>query len=192
MVEQMLSSMKKRAASSCMTAMLTFRPKKFNRQMFNGTTGRKQWSNICSWSQAGWRCAGGVLEVYWRCAGGVLEVCSGLTGHLPQAADQQSLVVAAGKRDAVTQAVHQAVLGTMFSACVGDTQKVLLQKFGAAQHSTVIQEGGHKPAEKNTVFKLTSSSCCHNKGSLVPLKVLRAVLIRSELRLSSFSSLGDP
>lgn len=54
---------------------------------------------------------------------------SGLTGHLPQAADQQSLVVAAGKRDAVTQPVHQAVLDAMFPVCVGDTQQVLLQKF---------------------------------------------------------------
>lgn len=42
MVEQMLSNMKKTAASSCSKAKVTFRPKTFNRPMFNGTTGRKQ------------------------------------------------------------------------------------------------------------------------------------------------------
>lgn len=50
MVEQMLSNMKKTAASSCSKAKVTLRPKTFSRPMFNGTTGRKQ---VCSlWSMS--------------------------------------------------------------------------------------------------------------------------------------------
>lgn len=46
MVEQMLSSMKTRAASSCRRAMVIFRPKTFNRPMFKGTTRRRQGQKV--------------------------------------------------------------------------------------------------------------------------------------------------
>lgn len=57
MVEQMLSSMKKRAASSCRTAMVIFRPKTFSRPMFSGTTEdtrTEDGSRLSSWRT--WRC----------------------------------------------------------------------------------------------------------------------------------------
>lgn len=46
MVEQTLSNMKKRADSSCRTAMVIFRPKTFNRPMFNGTTARRRGQKV--------------------------------------------------------------------------------------------------------------------------------------------------
>lgn len=105
--------------------MVIFRPRTFNRPMFSGTTGRRQGQKISDKHLQ--------LEAtppgHMMPSAGELEVGGGLTGHLPQAADQQGLVVAAGKRDAVTPAVHQAVLEAMVSIQVGDTQQVLLQKF---------------------------------------------------------------
>lgn len=62
MVEQMLSNMKKTAASSCSKAKVTFRPKTFNRPMFNGTTGRKQVQEQFMTSKNKQTCFSGSLE----------------------------------------------------------------------------------------------------------------------------------
>lgn len=71
------------------------------------------------------------------------EMC--LTGDLPQAADEQRLVILWSKWNAVTQSVLMAVFELMFCIYIRHTQQVLLQQLRAAQHRTVVDEGSHKP-----------------------------------------------
>lgn len=115
MVVQMVSIMKKMAASSWSTLRLILRPKTVSRPMFNGMTGKKDKSQTGHIPTA---------EIF--------HGSSGLTCHLAQAADEQRLVVALGKRDAVTQSILMVVLDLMFSVSIRDTQQVLLQQLGAA------------------------------------------------------------
>lgn len=146
----MLSIMKKMAASSWSTPRLILRPKTVSRPMFSGMTGKKDRSQRGHIATA---------ETF--------RGSSGLTCHLAQAADEQRLVVTLCKRDAVTQSILMVVLDLMFSVSIRYTQQVLLQQLGAAQHRTVVQEGGHKPAPlsqtPNRNLTTTSTSGCRPK-----------------------------
>lgn len=98
---QTLSTMKKMAATTWSTLRLILRPKTVSRPMFSGMTGKKDKSQTGHIPTA---------EIF--------HGTSGLTCHLAQAADEQRLVVALGKGDAVTQSVLMVVLDLMFSVSV--------------------------------------------------------------------------
>lgn len=112
--------------------------------MLRGTTGRQESRTD-------------VEGDHWRTVRGVdvdllLQVDSdaaGLTGHLPQAADEQRLVVPPSKGDAVAASVLLQVLDQMFMVGVRHTQEVFLQQLRAAQDRTVVGEGRHEP-ERHT------------------------------------------
>lgn len=150
MVVQMLSIMKKMAASSWSTLRLILRPKTVSRPIFSGMTGGEGQKSNRTHSTA---------ETF--------HGLPGLTCHLAQAADEQRLVVALCKRDAVTQSVLMVVLDLMFSVSICYTQQVLLQQLGAAQHRAVVQEGGHEPAPlsqtPNHHLTTVSTSGCRTK-----------------------------
>lgn len=76
-----------------------------------------------------------------------------LTGHLPQAADQQGLVVPVSEGDAVADAALVAVFDLVLALGVGHTQQVLLQQLRAAQHRAVVRKRRHEPADiRNSVL----------------------------------------
>lgn len=83
--------------------------------MFSGMTGKKDKSQ-----------RGHILTAE------IFHGLSGLTCHFAQAADEQRLVVALCKRDAVTQSILMVVLDLMFSVSTRYTQQVLLQQLRAA------------------------------------------------------------
>lgn len=124
-----MTIMNKMAASSCSTDRLNLRPHTFSRQMLRGTTGRQESRTVRG------------VDVDLQ----VDSDAAGLTGHLPQAADEQRLVVAACKGDAVATSVLLLVLDLMFTVGVRHTQQVLLQQLRAAQDRTVVGEGRHEP-----------------------------------------------
>lgn len=70
-----------------------------------------------------------------------------LTCHLPEAADEEGLVVIHVERDAVTQRLVLGVFDAVFGIGVGHTEQVLLQELGAAQHRAIIGERRHEPAD---------------------------------------------
>lgn len=90
----------------------------------------------------------------------------GLTCDFSQGADEQRLVVAAPKGDAVAESALMAVFDLMLCVGIYHTQQVFLQQLWTAQHRAVVREGRHKPAGQT---ETRSWDCFWPGCSVVPL-----------------------
>lgn len=165
-VEQMLSIIKKKAASSCSTVRVILRPNTLSRAMFAGTTGRTEersqsrpdpgaaqqqtftshFGNYSAVWLKNWWTENSLDAFRWRW----------LTCDLSKAADKQSLVVTVPKGDAVTQSVLMAMFDLMLFIGIDHTQQVLLQQLWTAQHWAVVYKRCHKPdSETNESWSWT-------------------------------------